>query len=94
MSLFTHFFLFTSPVIFLVFYHHDIYVRIFTCVHVSVYGCVLSLQVPMVGKGVVEALVATLAAVQNGSAPALDVQEAVCTTLQNLAGVNDNQVRL
>jgi hypothetical protein len=94
MSLFTHFFLFTSPVIFLVFYHHDIYVCIFTCVHVSVDGCVLSLQVPMVGQGVVEALLATLAAVQDGGAKMLDIQEAVCTTLQNLAGVTDNQVRL
>ena len=48
----------------------------------------------MVGKGMVEALVASLAAVQGAGASALPVQEAACTTLWMLAKASDNQVRL
>jgi hypothetical protein len=55
--------------------------------------CAFGLQVPMVGKGVVDALMATLAAVQGGGAPALEVQEAACKTLSNLSNAADNQVR-
>ena len=47
----------------------------------------------MVGKGVVDALMATLAAVQGEGAPALPVQEAACRTLWNLADAADNRVR-
>jgi hypothetical protein len=60
-------------------------------VHVST--CVFGLQVPMVGKGVVEVLVATLSAVQGGGAPALPVQLAACWTLKRLWNAADNQVR-
>ena len=49
---------------------------------------------PMVGKGVVKAVMATLAAVQGGGAPALPVQEAACRTLGNLADADDNKVRM
>ena len=62
------------------------------CVHVST--CAFGRQVPMMGKGLVEALMATLAAVQGGGAPALPVQEDACTTLQNLSAAADNQVRM
>jgi hypothetical protein len=62
------------------------------CVRVGT--CAFGRQVPMVGKGVVEAVMATLAAVQGGGAPALPVQEAACTTLQNLTYVADNKVRM
>ncbi len=48
----------------------------------------------MVGKGVVEAVMATLAALQGGGVPALPVQKAACGTLQNLAVASDNQVRM
>ena len=61
-------------------------------VHVGT--CVFVLQVPMVGEGVVEALVTTLAAVQGEGAKALGVQEAACKTLRNLARVAENRVRL
>jgi hypothetical protein len=56
--------------------------------------CVFGLQVPMVGKGVVDALVATLAAVQGEGAQALPVQEAACWTLHNLSAAAGNWVRL
>ena len=62
------------------------------CVHVCT--CAFGRQVPMVGKGVVEAVLATLAAVQGEGAPALPVQQAACTTLSNLAFAADNQVRM
>ena len=62
------------------------------CVHLGT--CEICRQVPMVGKGVVEALMATLAAVQGGGAPALPVQEAVCWTLSNLSIAADNRVRM
>jgi hypothetical protein len=62
------------------------------CVHLGT--CAFGRQVPMVGKGVVEAVMATLAAVQGGGAPALSVQEAACVTLQNLSCSGDNQVRM
>ena len=62
------------------------------CVYVST--CAFGHQVPMVGKGVVEALMATLAAVQGGGAPALPVQEAAFGTLRNLAFPADNRVRM
>ncbi len=61
---------------------------------VHVCTCAFGRQVPMVGKGVVEALMATLAAVQGGGAPALPVQEAACGTLLNLSCAADNQVRM
>jgi hypothetical protein len=66
------------------------------CVCMCVYVCTFAfgLQVPMVGKGVVEALIATLAAVQGGGAAALPVQETACGTLWNLAVAADNQVRM
>ncbi len=54
--------------------------------------CAFGMQVPMVGKGVVEALVATLAAVQGGGAQALDVQESACNALANLSSAADNLV--
>ena len=60
--------------------------------YVSIY--VFVRQVPMVGKKVMEAVMATLAAVQGGGAPALPVQEAACKTLSNLANVSDNRVRM
>ena len=47
----------------------------------------------MLGKGVVEAMMATLAAVQGGGAPALPVQEAACKTLWGLSVAADNLVR-
>ena len=62
------------------------------CVYVST--CAFGRQVPMVGKGVVEAVMATLAAVQGGGAPALPVQQAACTTLWNLTVAADNTVRM
>ena len=62
--------------------------------YVHVCTCVLGRQVPMMGKGLVEALMATLAAVQGGGASALPVQEAACATLWNLSCVDDNQVRM
>ena len=65
---------------------------VYACVHVST--CAFGRQVPMVGKGVAEAVLATLAAVQGGGAPALPVQEAACRTLQSLSVAADNQVRM
>ena len=62
------------------------------CVHVCT--CAFGRQVPMMGKGLVEALMATLAAVQVGGAPALPVQQAACTTLWNLTVAADNTVRM
>jgi hypothetical protein len=62
------------------------------CVHVS--PCAFGRQVPMVGKGVVEAVIAMLAALQGGGAPALPVQEAACTSLRNLSVAADNRVRM
>ena len=62
------------------------------CVHVCT--CAFRRQVPMVGKGVVEALMVTLAAVQGGGAPALPVQQAACETLCNLAAADENRVRM
>jgi hypothetical protein len=56
-------------------------------------SCVIGLQVRMVSKGVVEALVATLAAVQGEGAPALPVQNAACAIFKNLADAADNRVR-
>jgi hypothetical protein len=56
-------------------------------------GELMRLQVPMVGKGVVESMLQVLGAVQGGSAEALAVQEAACITLQNLAAAADNWVR-
>jgi hypothetical protein len=54
----------------------------------------LRLQVPMVGKGVVESMLRVLGAVQSGSTEALAVQEAACGTLQSLSfAVADNAVR-
>ena len=61
------------------------------CVHVCT--CAFGRQVPMVGKGVVEAVMATLAAVQGGGAPALPVQQAACMTLLGLAVAADTKVR-
>jgi hypothetical protein len=51
-------------------------------------------QVPMVGKGVVESLMATLAAVQGEGEEALKVQEAACETFWNLSASAENDVRL
>ena len=62
------------------------------CVHVCT--CAFGRQVPMVGMGVVESVIATLVAVQGMGAPALEVQEAACTTLQNLCAADENQVRM
>ena len=62
------------------------------CVYAST--CAFGRQVPMVGKGVVEALMATLAAVQGGGAHALPVQQAAFNTLQNLSVAADNKVRM
>ena len=62
------------------------------CVHE--FTCAFGRQVPMVGKGLVEAVMATLAAVQGGGAPALPVQQAACKTLWNLSVAADNQVRV
>ncbi len=62
------------------------------CVHVCT--CAFVRQVPMLGKGVVEALMATLAALQGGGARALSVQEAACRTLLGLAVAADNKVRM
>ncbi len=58
--------------------------------------CVWGLQVPMVGKGAVEALVATLAlaAVQGGGARSLPVQKAACSTLWSLSDADGVEVRL
>jgi hypothetical protein len=53
----------------------------------------LCLQVPMVGKGVVESMLRVLGAVQGGGAEALAVQKAACITLQNLSIAADNRVR-
>ena len=64
------------------------------CVCVHVCTCAFGRQVLMVGKGVVEALMATLAAVQGGSAPALPVLQAACKSLWNLAIAADNRVRM
>ncbi len=64
----------------------------YVCVHVG--ARVFCVQVPMVGEGVVDALVATLAAVRGGGARALPVQEHACAALRNLALAADNQVRL
>ena len=62
------------------------------CVHVCT--CAFCRQVPMVGKGVVEAMMATLAAVQGGGAQALPVQKLACITLRNLSVAADNKVRM
>jgi hypothetical protein len=51
------------------------------------------MQVPMVGKGVVESMLRVFGAVQGGGAEALAVQKAACITLQNLAIDADNHVR-
>ena len=56
--------------------------------------CVIGRQVPMVGNGVVEALMATLDVVQGEGVHALPVQEAACKTLRYLARVAENRVRL
>jgi hypothetical protein len=48
----------------------------------------------MVGKGVVDAVMATLAAVQGEGDQALPVQQSACTTLQGLSRAADNRVRL
>jgi hypothetical protein len=53
----------------------------------------LGRQVPMVGKGVVEAMLATLAAVQGGGNTELEVQNAASSVLRNVAAAPDNQVR-
>ncbi len=71
------------------------WVCVCVCVHVDTCAFVLfGRQVPMVGKGVVEALMATLAAVQGGGAPALPVQQAACMTLQYLTAAAANRVRM
>ncbi len=62
------------------------------CLRMHVGACEFGLQVPMVDKGVVEVLVATLVAVQDAGAPALDVQQAVCNTLWNLTDADENLV--
>ena len=62
------------------------------CVHVCT--CAFGRQMPMVGKGVAEAVLATLAAVQGVGAPALPVQEAAVGTLRNLSAAAYNQVRM
>jgi hypothetical protein len=54
--------------------------------------CVVGLQVPMMGKGVVEVLVATLAAVQGEGAPALQVRLLACASLRSMARAADNKV--
>ena len=54
----------------------------------------LRLQVPMAGKGVVEALLAVLARVTGASSDALAVQDAACSALQSLTWDADNQVRV
>ena len=51
------------------------------------------MQVPMAGKGVVEALLAVLVCVSGASSDALAVQDAACKTLQALSIAADNQVR-
>ncbi len=56
--------------------------------------CVFGRQVPMVGKGVVEAILATLSAVQGADAQALSVHVAACETLASLSAAADNKVRL
>ena len=61
---------------------------------VHVCTCAFGRQVPMLGKGVVETLMATLAAVHEGGAPALPVQEAACMTLESLSCAADNLVRM
>jgi hypothetical protein len=68
--------------------------NVFVCMFVFGHVYVLGLQVPMVGKGVVEAVMATLAAVQGVGAPAIEVQEFACTILFNLSLAADNQVQL
>ena len=57
-------------------------------------GELLRLQVPMVGKGVVESMMRVLVAVEGGGAEALAVQKAACDTLNNLAFASDNAVRV
>ncbi len=47
----------------------------------------------MVDKGVADAMMATLAAVQGGGAQALPVQEVACATLRNLCAAAYNKVR-
>ncbi len=74
--------------------HGDVPVWMFVCMCVYVSTCAFGRQVPMVGKGVAGAVLATLAAVQGGGAPALPVQEAACGTLRNLANAGDNLVRM
>ena len=54
---------------------------------------VLPMQVPMVGKGVVESMMRVLGAVQGGGAEALAVQKAACRTLTHLSVAADNRVR-
>ena len=54
----------------------------------------MRVQVPMVRQGVVESLMAVLARVTGSTSEALAVQEAACTTLQNLAAAADNKVRM
>ncbi len=49
------------------------------------------LQVPMVGKGVVESMLRVLGAVQGGGAEALAVQAAAYITLQNVSDASDYQ---
>jgi hypothetical protein len=82
-----------------------VYVCMYVCVCVCVYQLArrwgrlrecgeFRLQVPMVGKGVVESMVRVLGAVQGGGAEALAVQKAACNTLFNLATAADNRVRV
>ncbi len=58
------------------------------------HGFVFRLQVPMLGKGVVEAMVKVLAATQGGGVMALQIKRAACLTLKNVAIGADNQVLL
>ena len=73
--------------------HGDVLVWICVCICVHVCTCAFGRQVPMVGKGVVEAVMATLAAVRSGGAPALPVHEAACKTLKNLSVADGVEVR-
>ena len=54
----------------------------------------VSSQESIAARGGVEELVALLAAVQRGGAPALPVQQAACLTLEKLAVAAANQVRM
>jgi hypothetical protein len=74
--------------------HRDVPVKMSVFVCLCLHVCVFVRQVPMVGKGVVEALKASLAAVQGGGTPALPVQDAACKTLESLAYAASNRVRM